>query len=804
MGLRNLADMRMKRLIMLILTLLAGVFLVGMLVMSSLNLDFSQRAMAELRQKQITDIFQANLNRINAHHQLMEQNTSSLANLGETLYRSRDTTEGEAAQTLDTSLENALRRMPLAYGAEIWFNRPGTSLQSGQDISAYAYRNAGFIRTQSDENLYHSRNWYSRVLPEVAAGGLARERTGFFWTPAYYKELIDNVVISLTTEMRDSQGAVIGLASTDWRADEIINLVSGVKVTPGTFAFLLDNENRNLSSLAYADDVLAAQRKIDAIIDSNLHDRVGGSRPQSAVISGSLLVAPMQTMPLTVDEQEHLLFYSRTRAGMVFGVGVPKTEIDAVLLPMRESNLKIVALVSAVTLGLTLLIMLIVARILNRVQILYTDALTQLPNREKLLVDLERSDVASLLLINIDSFKEINDFYGHQCGDHVISHLALGLRDLLERDRGWAACRLYRMPGDELAIWLPSAESSAQLASRAESLLKFVSMLSVTWQQQTIPLNVTLGVATSLQQDGTQQADEQLLTSASIALKSARLARTGYCIYDPAHRTRESYEQNLIWANRLRRALDDGRIVPYFQPILDLRTGRIDKFECLARMIDENGSPICPAEFLGVAKKIRLYRLITRTMVTQCFTRFADNDYAFSLNLSCEDLLDPDLTNFIVDKLKGSPSLASRLIFEILESEGIENYAEVRRFIDRVKALGCRIAIDDFGTGYSNFQHLLRLNVDIIKIDGSLIEHIDTDPIALNVTRGIQQFATGLGMRTVAEFVHSKAVLECVRLLNIDDVQGYHIGKPSPHLVTEPENGRPLPRITLLSSIRKS
>jgi diguanylate cyclase (GGDEF)-like protein len=799
MGLKNLADIRMKRLIMLILALLTGVFLVGMLVMSSLNLDFSQKAMAELRQKQITDIFQANLNRINAHHQLMEQNTSSLANLGEMIYRSREMAEDDTNQALDISLEKALRKMPLAYGAEIWFNGAGTPGQRRQDTSTYAYRNAGQIRTQSKENVYHSQDWYTRVLPEVTTEGQTRERTGFFWTPAYYKELIDNVVISLTTEMRNNKGQVVGLASSDWRADDIISLVSGVKVTPSTFAFLLDNENRNLSSLAYADDVVAAQRKIDAIIDSRLHDRAGGSRPESAVISGSLLVAPMQTMPLTVDDEKHLLFFSRTRAGMIFGVGVPQAEIDAVLLPMRESNLKIVALVSAVTLGLTLLIMLIVARLLNRVQILYTDALTQLPNREKLLVDLKSSKAASLLLINIDSFKEINDFYGHHCGDHVIGQLALALQDLLTQERSWTDCRLYRMPGDELAIWLPSAESPVQLTHRAESILRFVSLLSVSWQNQTIPLNVSLGVASSLQADGSQMADEQLLASASIALKSARMAHLGHSIYDPAHRTRESYEQNLIWANRLRRALDDGRIVPYFQPIMDLRTGRIEKFECLARMIDEEGKPISPSEFLGIAKKIRLYRFITRTMVTQCFTKFADNDYAFSLNLSCEDLLDPDLTDFIVDKLRGSPSLASRLIFEILESEGIENYAEVRRFIDRVKALGCRIAIDDFGTGYSNFQHLLRLNVDIIKIDGSLIEHIDTDQIALNVTRGIQQFATGLGMRTVAEFVHSKSVLECVRLLNIDEVQGYCIGKPSPHLITEPDNDKPAHKLVLIN-----
>lgn len=799
MGLKNLADMRMKRLIMLILMLLTGVFLVGMLVMSSLNLGFSQQAMAELRQRQITDVFQANLNRINGHHQLMEQNTASLATLGEQLYRSSKAYGKTVDHELQTGLESALEKMPQAYGASISYRQAG---KADEGRSAYVYRHGGMVLALANDDINQIADAYGEDLAPASAETIP-SRDRFFWTPAYYKNLIDNVVISLSTAMRNEAGDVIGLASTDWRADEIINLVSGVKVTPNTFAFLLDGENRNLSSLAHADDVLAAQRKIDAIIESRLHDQIEALEPQSAVISGRVLVAPMQTLPLTMDGEPHLLFFSRTQAGMIFGVGVPRAEIDAVLLPMRESNLKIVALIGAITLGLSLLIMFIVARVMDRVQTLYTDALTQLPNREKLLVELHHSKAASLLLINIDAFKEINDFYGHHCGDHVIAELAIALQDFLAQERDWASSRLYRMPGDELAIWLPTAESSSQLAQRAEALLRYVSALCIRWHNQSIPLNVTLGVATSLQEDGSQLADEQLLTSASIALQSARLARIGYCIYDPAHRTRETYEQNLIWANRLRRALDDGRIVPYFQPILDLRTGRIEKFECLARMLDENGEPISPAEFLGVAKKIRLYRYITRTMVTQCFSRFVDNDYTFSLNLSCEDLLDPDLTNFIVEKLKSSPSLASRLIFEILESEGIENYAEVRLFIDRVKALGCRIAIDDFGTGYSNFQHLLKLNVDVIKIDGSLIENIDTDPIALNVTRGIQQFATGLGMRTVAEFVHSKAVLECVRLLNIDDVQGFYIGKPSPSLITEPGNDKPRPRMTLLSNTHK-
>ncbi len=768
--------------IMLVLSVLVGVFFLGILLMSSLNLTFAQNAMADLRQQQISDTFYANLNRINAHHQLMEQNTANLAHAGEMLYRVRK--QSDRKQQLEYGLQSALTNMREAYGAEIWY---GSIDNVQQQLSAYGYRNNGGIHIQPVENLYHIQDWYRRILPEAMSGDRSAGMPEFYWTPAYYKELIDNVVISLTTAMRDPEGKVIGMASTDWRADEIIGLVSRVEVTPGAFAFLLDSENRNLSSLAASSDTPDAQQKIDAVINSDLHSKLTGPLPQSAIISGRLLVAPMQTMELGINDEAHALFFSRTQAGMIFGVGVPQAEIDAVLLPMRESNLKIVGLVSALTLGLSGIILLFVANLLNRVHVLHTDTLTQLPNREKLLLDLGKANSGTLLLVNIDSFKEINDFYGHQCGDHVISELASALQSFLSDHPSWSASRLYRMPADELAIWVPESRDTATLNQLTTELQEFVGGLSFTWLDHRIPMNVTLGVATSLQPDGTQQADGRLLTSANIALKSARQNKTSCQIYDPDQKTRESYEHNLIWANRLKKALDEGRIVPFFQPILDLRTGRIDKFECLARMIDEDGQPISPLEFLAVAKKIRLYRYITRTMVQQCFSRFADNDYEFSLNLSCEDLLDPELMTFIVNSLEQS-NIAPRVIFEILESEGIENYSAVRQFIDRVKELGCRIAIDDFGTGYSNFEHLLRLNVDIIKIDGTLVKNLDTDPVAYSVARGIQQFAAGLGMQTVAEYVHSSVILDKVQSLNIDFAQGYHVGKPLATLVTDNDN----------------
>jgi EAL domain-containing protein (putative c-di-GMP-specific phosphodiesterase class I) len=166
-------------------------------------------------------------------------------------------------------------------------------------------------------------------------------------------------------------------------------------------------------------------------------------------------------------------------------------------------------------------------------------------------------------------------------------------------------------------------------------------------------------------------------------------------------------------------------------------------------------------------------------VIEKALKDFANKKASISINLSIIDILDPKIVSFILDKIDSFDD-PSRLSFEILESEGIENYQEVFDFIKKLKKRGCKIAIDDFGSGYSSFEHMLNLQVDLLKIDASLVKNIDTNKNARITTHAIVTFAKTIGVKTCAEYVHSETILALLKGMGVDYAQGYHLGKPLP------------------------
>lgn len=388
------------------------------------------------------------------------------------------------------------------------------------------------------------------------------------------------------------------------------------------------------------------------------------------------------------------------------------------------------------------------------------DSLTGLPNRQKLQLDIDERHPHACAILNIDNFKEMNDFFGLASGDTLLRRSAEWLRAM-----GFSP---YRIGGDEFAVLFYEKLTQEQLHSRISALLSALDEERFIVDDETLDVQMSVGVA---------MGEGKLLTRADIAIHTAKERKIPIAFYEEAENIEEEYRINIAMAGAIRKALVGGRIICHYQPIVNIATGAIDKYETLVRLIDEEGQCVPPMQFLPIAKKTKLYPRITKEVIHQSCRLFAGRSEEFSLNISIDDIHDPSTVQEILSTITRTGT-ASRIVFEILESEGIENYSEVAEFIHTVKALGAKIAIDDFGTGYSNFEHVLRLNVDYIKIDGSLIQGSAENPRHRVIVETIVDFAAKIGTRTIAEFVSDEATFNAVKELGIDYAQGYHTGKP--------------------------
>jgi EAL domain-containing protein (putative c-di-GMP-specific phosphodiesterase class I) len=275
-----------------------------------------------------------------------------------------------------------------------------------------------------------------------------------------------------------------------------------------------------------------------------------------------------------------------------------------------------------------------------------------------------------------------------------------------------------------------------------------------------------------------------VLEKADIALKVAKEHKEHFLFYDEKLYIEKQYKENMEWVKKLDSAIKEDRIVPYFQPIFEAQTEKIVSYECLIRLIDSDGSVISPFKFLTIAKKSKLYTKLTKIMIEKSCKSFTNVDSSFSVNLSIDDILNTEMVTYIksiVDKY----NVNNKIVFEILETEGIDNYEQVASFIAQMKKIGCRVSIDDFGSGYSNFEHILKLDIDYIKIDGSLIKNLDRDENAKIVVETIVDFAKKMKLITIAEFVHNQAVFEKVKSLDIERVQGFYLGEPDKEILQD-------------------
>ncbi|MDD4948049.1 GGDEF domain-containing phosphodiesterase [Sulfuricurvum sp.] len=388
------------------------------------------------------------------------------------------------------------------------------------------------------------------------------------------------------------------------------------------------------------------------------------------------------------------------------------------------------------------------------------DTLTGLPNRQKLLLDMEQSQPSGCVIFNIDNFKELNDFFGISSGDILLRAVGEWFREM-----GFSP---YRIGGDEFALLFYDNLTPEKLHIRMSALISALDEERFIVENETLDVRMSAGIALGA---------HKLLTRADIALHTAKERKIPIAFYEESENVEKQYHINIAMATTIRKALANGRIFCHYQPIVNVITGKVDKYETLVRMIDDDENIIMPMQFLPIAKKTKLYPRITKEVLHQACHLFSSRCEEFSINLSIDDIHDPSTVQDILSTMTQTGT-ASRIVFEILESDGIENYGEVARFIDQVKKLGGKIAIDDFGTGYSNFEHILKLNVDYIKIDGSLIREIADNPRHQIIVETIIDFAQKMGAKTIAEFVSDEKIFQTIKRYGIDYSQGYYTGRP--------------------------
>lgn len=404
-----------------------------------------------------------------------------------------------------------------------------------------------------------------------------------------------------------------------------------------------------------------------------------------------------------------------------------------------------------------------------------TDRLTGLPSRLKLLEDLESENYVAICLLNLDSFQELNNLYGHKIGDEILRYFGIYLAANLNEEN----CYLYKLPSDEFAILSHLSLENELFKNLIIHLIRKLESHMFYVGGYEIYLSVTAGMSCGKSVD--------MLINADIALKNAKRNKLPYELFDAHKHEKEQYANNQEMIKTLRYALASDLVIAYFQPIYNNLTNKIDKYETLMRIVNEEGKVISPFFFLDVAHKSKIYPELTKVILRKAFEMFYDKDISFTVNLSIEDIRNSDTHAYIFDML-GSFEKPENVVFEIIESEGIDNYDIVKQFVKEVKKYNAHIAIDDFGSGYSNFMHLLELEANTIKIDGSIIKKILDDRNSQILTKTIVLMAAELKMNVVAEFVSSKEIQEMVISMGVDHSQGYYLGEPKPYLIDE-DNG---------------
>ncbi|WP_181022089.1 EAL domain-containing protein [Campylobacter hyointestinalis] len=400
-------------------------------------------------------------------------------------------------------------------------------------------------------------------------------------------------------------------------------------------------------------------------------------------------------------------------------------------------------------------------------RLLNSDHITNLPNRLALENEIKTMENPKIFVIRIDDYINTLSYYGNEIFNKVLIIFSDLLRDFSEQ-RNMEA---YKISDSQFAVCGDSDLFFEDYERIAKDMIDSFKRRSIEVDKdERICVEVRCTIGFCIEKEDT-------LNKALVALNEASIAHKDFLCYFENINDMYKYKSRVENSSLIQNAILNNKVVPYYQPIFD-KDKNIVKYETLVRIKSDKGGIILPGIFLKDSKYIKRYSEIEKILIEKSLIALKENpDVTISINLSIVDMTDGDVSIFLMDMLR-KLQISDRLIFEILEDENITDSQRVNSFLDKARKMGVRIAIDDFGSGYSNFSYILKLKPDYLKIDGSIIKNIDKDEDSYAIAGAIVAFAKKLGIKTIAEFVHSKEVFDICVALRVDEFQGFYLSDP--------------------------
>jgi PAS domain S-box-containing protein len=396
---------------------------------------------------------------------------------------------------------------------------------------------------------------------------------------------------------------------------------------------------------------------------------------------------------------------------------------------------------------------------------------TIMSDKKHLIDKIEAKNLFLLILIQIEDFDILDKFYNLLTVDKLEKTFAFNMLSYLPNS--YVFDNIYNIGNGRFALladFFDYSSTDTNIKEYLETFIKNIRKSTLVIDEIEYDLNIIVSYSFG---------KEHLYEDAKCGLDEA-INKKEMIKYANDSSIKEHIEakKNMEIIKMVKIALDNYKIVSYFQPIINNKTKKLEKYESLVRLVDESGNVLSPLSFLDISKKGNYYNKITHRVLENSFKILEHISTKISINLSSLDI-EKELTQTkLFELLDEYKDYASRIVFELLEDEHVKDFNVIKNFIKKVKALGVQIAIDDFGAGYSNFERLLEFDPDILKIDGSLVKNIVNDTYSRNVVETIVTFAKKQNIITIAEYVENEEIFNILNDLGVDYSQGYYFGEP--------------------------